>query len=119
MHDLLKAYAAEKACDLDDDATRRAALTRLFDHYEAAATAAMDALFAAEGHARPQLASLVARRSPVPDTRAPQDWLDSERANMIAAIEYAAANGWPAHATRLAATMFRHVDVGGYEAAGS
>ena len=33
MHDLLRAYAAELAVGHDAEPDRRAALTRLFDHY--------------------------------------------------------------------------------------
>src|SRR5262249_35578217 len=45
MHDLLRAYAAEQASDHDSEPERRAALTRLFDYYLAAAAAAADAMF--------------------------------------------------------------------------
>ena len=41
-------------------------------------------------------------------------WLDSERANLVAVTAHAAAHGWPDHATRLAATLYRYLDVGGH-----
>ena len=51
FHDLMRAYAADLARQHDADSTRRAALTRLFDHYLATAGAAMDTLFPAGIHA--------------------------------------------------------------------
>jgi hypothetical protein len=54
MHDLLRAYAAEQAVH-DTEPDRRAALTRLFDHYLHTAAAAMDTLYPAERHRRPSI----------------------------------------------------------------
>lgn len=41
-------------------------------------------------------------------------WLDCERANLVASCAYTTAHGLPDHATRLAATLFRYFDFGGY-----
>jgi DNA-binding SARP family transcriptional activator/tetratricopeptide (TPR) repeat protein len=114
MHDLLRGYARELSATVDGDREQRAALTRLFDHYLHAAAAAMDALFPAERHHRP--------RVPRPDTPVPsllgpaaaRDWLDAERAALVAAAGHAAADGWPGHATRLSATLSRYLRICGH-----
>jgi DNA-binding SARP family transcriptional activator/Tfp pilus assembly protein PilF len=133
MHDLMKAYGAQLADDEDSAAERRAALTRLFDHYVAAAAAAMEGLAGADrGHptgtatatqgstTRVQPVQLVQpvqpmqQIPPVHDPAAARVWLDAERTVLIAVAAYTAANGWTAHATRLAATLFRYLDDGHY-----
>lgn len=55
MHDLLRAHAIQLATGTDTEQDRRAALTRLFDHYLAAAATAMDTLVPAEQHRRPRI----------------------------------------------------------------
>ncbi len=83
LHDLVRAYAAGRAADEDRRADRHAALTRLFDYYLTAATAAMN-------------------------SRDPAAWLDAERPNLVAVVAYAAANGWAGHAARLSAVLGDH-----------
>src|ERR1035438_6612992 len=41
-------------------------------------------------------------------------WLDAERATLVAVAVHTASHGWPGHATRLAATLFRYLDSGGH-----
>ncbi|MBF9128866.1 hypothetical protein I0C86_07695, partial [Plantactinospora sp. S1510] len=53
FHDLVRAYATTRAHDEVRPSDRRAALTRLFDHYLATAAAAMKALYPAQAHLRP------------------------------------------------------------------
>jgi DNA-binding SARP family transcriptional activator/tetratricopeptide (TPR) repeat protein/DNA-binding XRE family transcriptional regulator len=112
MHDLLRAYARELAHS--DGGDEHQALTRLFDHYLHAAAAAMDTLHPADRHWRPRI--------PPPSTPAPQltgpaaarAWLDAEQATLVTVTVHAAEHGWPAHATRLADTLFRYLDYGGH-----
>ena len=47
-----------------------------------------------------------------PETAA-RAWLDAELATLAAVATHTAADGWPEHATRLAATLFRFLDTGG------
>ncbi len=71
MHDLLRAYAAEQATDQDSEPERRAALTRLFDHYLATAAVAAGLC------SRPTLTSPRRPRPPVlprPSLALPQRW---------------------------------------------
>jgi DNA-binding SARP family transcriptional activator/tetratricopeptide (TPR) repeat protein len=100
MHDLLRAYAAELATRHDAEPDRRAALTRLFDHYLAGSVAAMDTLYP--------------ERTPAAgDPEAARAWIEAERPNLAATCTYGAAHGWPRHAISLAGTLFRYLDAGG------
>ena len=114
MHDLLRGYARELAAAQDSDRERRAALTRLFDYYLHTAAAAMDTLAPAERHWRPRIAPPGTPRPLVIEDGTARAWLDTERASLVAATSHAAANGWPEHANRLAVTLFRYLDSGGY-----
>jgi tetratricopeptide (TPR) repeat protein len=95
FHDLVRAYAAGRAADEDPPAVRRAALTRVFDHYLGTAAAATDALC---------LAGPAAGR----DTA--RAWLDAERPSLVAVVSHTATHGWPGHTTRLASTLFRYLN---------
>ncbi|GAA0492260.1 XRE family transcriptional regulator [Paractinoplanes deccanensis] len=100
MHDLLRAYAAELAAAHDPEPERRAALTRLLDHYLAGSAAAMASLYPEPG-------------APGGDPEAARDWIEAERPTLAAVCTYAAAHGWHRHAIALAGTLFRYLDAGG------
>ena len=107
MHDLLRAYATHLAHTEGSEEDRRAALTRLFDHYLATAATAMDTLHPAEQHRRPRIPTPATPAPPLGDSAAARAWLDAERATLVAVTAHTAAHGWPGHTTRLAATLFR------------
>jgi tetratricopeptide (TPR) repeat protein len=112
MHDLLRAYARELAAR--DGKEHDAGLTRLFDHYLYTASMAMDKLYPNERHRRPRIPP---PDTPVPSVTAPaaaRAWLDAERPTLVAETVHAAEHGWPGHATRLAATLYRYLDAGGH-----
>ncbi len=114
FHDLVRAYAVTRAHDEDPPADRRAALTRLFDHYLAAAAAAMNTLHPADAHLRPP-APVAA--TPAPDLGEPEKalaWLETERATLVAVAAHTATHGWPGHTTGLARTLSRHLRNGYY-----
>jgi tetratricopeptide (TPR) repeat protein len=113
MHDLLRAYAGERAAELPDG-ERRAALTRLFDLYLSVAAAAVDLLSPHDRHRRPRVAPPGPLAPALPDADAARAWLDTERANLLAVAAHAARDGWPAHATRLAATLAPYLDAGAH-----
>jgi tetratricopeptide (TPR) repeat protein len=117
MHDLLRAYALGLTAENGHD-ERRTALTRLFDHYLCAAATAMDALFPAEAHRRPRIPPSGAS-PPLIGPAAARKWLDTERANLAATARNTADAGWPDHTVRLAATLFRYLDVGGHYTEGT
>jgi tetratricopeptide (TPR) repeat protein/transcriptional regulator with XRE-family HTH domain len=115
MHDLLRVYARDLAAAHDGKGEQRAALTRLFDYYLQASAAAMDILFPAEADRRPSVPRPAGCAVPNFDhLDGARAWLDTERAGLVATAVYAAALGWPGHATRLAATLFRYLDAGGH-----
>lgn len=113
MHDLVRLYADARAVDDEPGSARRAAITRLLDHYLHAAVAATDALYPGRRRRRWQLEPAAGPVPPVPDAGAALAWLDAEHSNLLAAIAWAAAHGHSTHAHRLAATLASHLDIGG------
>ena len=109
LHDLLRAYARELADALGTGAELHAALTCLFDWYLRTAAAAMDTLFPAERHRRPRIPGQATAVPPLADPAAAREWLDAERATLVAAAGHPAAHDWPGHATRLAAILSRYL----------
>ena len=113
MHDLLRAYASEQAC-ATETRQQRAALTRLLDYYLAAAATAVDAMFPAEKHRRPQLPAPIMPNRPVPSPGGAQDWLNTERSNLVAIARYSSVSGWPGHTVLLAGILYRYLQAGGH-----
>jgi tetratricopeptide (TPR) repeat protein len=106
MHELVRAYAIDRAGDEDPPSGRRAALTRLFDLYVAGAATAMDTLYPT-GTRRRQHAG-----PPTPDLAGPEQaraWLDTERPVLLAVAGHTAAGGWPAHGIGLSITLFQYL----------
>jgi len=113
MHDLLRAYAADRAQAHETRAGRRAAIGRLLDYYVQASALAMDAAFAFERHRRPAVPAAVSVHPPC-DAKAALAWLDGQRSALVAATLQAADQGWPEHAITLAATLHRYLFVGAH-----
>jgi len=114
LHDLLRGYARELAEGQDGDQERRAALTGLLDYYLYAAATAMDVAFPSERHRRPRICAPSAAVPDFADVAGALAWLHAERASLVAVVRLAAEQGWPDHATRLAATVFRYLDTEGH-----
>lgn len=117
LHDLLRVYAAELAADHDSTDARRAALTRLFDHYLHTAVTAMNQLTPGDRHRRPDLPDLPAPAAPAPElpgSAAALAWADAERENLVLSAAHAATHGLPAHAVRSATILWRYLDIGGH-----
>ena len=114
LHDLLRAYARDLAAGSDTEDERQAVLTRLFDYYLRTAATATDTLFPAERHRRPRIPPPAIPGPAVADPADARAWLDAERATLVAVAVHTASHGWPGHATRLAATLFRYLDTGGH-----
>jgi tetratricopeptide (TPR) repeat protein len=114
FHDLVRAYAADRANDEDRPAERRAAQTRLFDYYLAATAAAMGTLHPADANSRAQAPPAA---TPVPDLTtadAALAWLHTERPTLLAVAAYTASHGWPSHTTRLARIWSIYLRAGYY-----
>jgi len=108
FHDLVRAHATTRAHDEDRPPDRRAALSRLFDHYLSTTATAMNTLHPAEAHLRPQLPP---SGTPAPDLTDPATaltWLEVERPTLVAVVAHTATHGWPTHTTRLSRALFRY-----------
>jgi tetratricopeptide (TPR) repeat protein len=116
LHDLVRAFADERAGEEDRPADRREALDRLFDHYLSSAAAAMDALYPAERHRRPDLPPTSPPGPTFDEPEAALRWLDAERVTLVAVCQHAARNGRPEHAVRLAGVLYSYLDNGGHPA---
>jgi tetratricopeptide (TPR) repeat protein/transcriptional regulator with XRE-family HTH domain len=110
MHDLLRAYARELA-DPDDG---RAAMSRLIRYYLSSAATAMDTVLPASKGLRPAVDPQPTGLPPLAEPAAARRWLDEHRAAIVPLIGYATDHGWPDDAIRLAATVFRYLEGGGY-----
>jgi tetratricopeptide (TPR) repeat protein len=111
MYDLFRVYARELA-RTEDGPAGRDGLTSLLDYYLGASAAAMETLYPAETRRRPCIPRPPSPVAPMADAAAALRWLDSERANIVAAAGYAADHGWPAHATLLSSTLDRYLSFG-------
>jgi tetratricopeptide (TPR) repeat protein len=114
LHDLVRDYAACRASDEDRPPARRAALTRLFDHYLHTAAAAMDALHPTDRGRRPRIPMPATPTPPVADSAEAHAWLDKERTNLVAAAVHAATHGWAEHISGLTNTLSRYLDTGAH-----
>ncbi|MGW2826950.1 AfsR/SARP family transcriptional regulator [Streptomyces sp. NPDC001443] len=110
FHDLLRAYAAELVAAHDGEDTRHTAAHRMFDHYLHTAHRA-DALLTP----RPAPAPLPPTRpgagvEELTDHRQARAWFGAEHPVLLAAVEQAAAAGFPAHTWRLASALTTYLD---------
>lgn len=104
LHDVIRTYALGRAFDEEPSSNRRAALTRLFEHYLRTASAAAG-LATPEGPP-PERPGPV----PLPTADAATAWLDRELPNLLATAMYAAESGWPEHTTELSQILMRYLD---------
>jgi tetratricopeptide (TPR) repeat protein len=100
FHDLLRLYAAENLAR-DAQRVRDAAVHRLYRHY-------LDRVNAAARLLHPeklQLPTAVSHGFEWSDSNHAEDWLDTERANLLAAVAHAVASGVPAMAWSLLSAL--------------
>jgi tetratricopeptide (TPR) repeat protein len=112
LHDLTRAYATERATLDQPRSHTLAALRRLYDHYAATASAAMDAAYPYEANRRPPAPVSVA---PAP-AAVGADWLAAEQANLLAAAQHAAGHAAPDHTIHQSGTLHRHLHTRGAHA---
>ncbi|MFE9203330.1 tetratricopeptide repeat protein [Micromonospora sp. NPDC007230] len=110
FHDLLHQHAHAAAQEIDEPDARRDAVGRMLDQYLYTASVAMDTIFPRTRHQRPRPAAPATAMPPFTGAADARAWLDAERVNLVAAVGHAAAGGWPAHATALAATLRLYLD---------
>jgi tetratricopeptide (TPR) repeat protein/transcriptional regulator with XRE-family HTH domain len=102
FHDLLRDYAADRARRDCGDADRAAAIGRLLGWYLATADAARGLLYPARVGLEPPEGDPRLSPAVFGNEQEALAWLDRERANLLAAIHRAAADGPPAMAWLLA-----------------
>ncbi|MHC3473160.1 AfsR/SARP family transcriptional regulator [Streptomyces sp. 7R007] len=114
MHDLLRAYAAELAARHDPKAARDAALTRLLDHCLAASSAAMDVLYPAERHLRPDVERPATGLPPLRTAEEARAWLAAAQPTLVALCSRTEEPGPSRHTVRIATTLHRHYERTGH-----
>jgi tetratricopeptide (TPR) repeat protein len=105
LHDLLRAYAAERAEADETPPARLAALSRLLDWYLHKADAAARRLYPDSLRLPGPVDAGSGARAAFCDESAALAWLEAERANLVAAIGYAADHGPYRVAPHLADTL--------------
>lgn len=114
MHDLLRAYAAERAARSLSQAERDAARAGLFGYYLGTASAAMDTLFPHERDHRPHPPPASCPAPAVTEPAAAARWLDQQRPALTATAVSAAGHGWPGYSVSLSCVLWRALEVGGH-----
>ncbi|MEV4350082.1 tetratricopeptide repeat protein [Actinoplanes sp. NPDC049596] len=114
FHDLVHAYAAVRVRDQDPPSERRAASTRLFDYYLAAATAAVTTLYPAGARHRQQTAPGATGGPDLAGSGPAVAWLETERITLVAVSGHTAGHGWPGHCVDLARVLSRYLRSGYY-----
>jgi tetratricopeptide (TPR) repeat protein len=113
FHDMLRAYAAERAGAEDSEAERRSAIHRMLDHYlhTAHAAALLSPHFDALALVPPQPG--VSREDATDNTQA-MAWFEAEHRVLLAVIALAARAGFDTHACQLPSTFTGFLDRRGY-----
>jgi DNA-binding SARP family transcriptional activator len=113
-HDLLRSYARELAHMHHTETTRRAATHRVLDHYVRSARAAVLCLDPNRDPAPaiPPLPEVTPET--FTDLQQAMGWFTATHATLLAAVQYAAANGFDAYAHRLAWTLLPFLDRRGH-----
>ena len=114
FHDLLHAYATQVADDIDTDDERRNATHRLLDHYLHTAYAAKRLLAPARDtiHIAQSLPGVIPEA--LADDEQALEWFTTERHVLLAAVGWAAATGFDAHAWQLALSLDDFLDRRGH-----
>jgi tetratricopeptide (TPR) repeat protein len=105
FHDLLRAYATERATQDESAADREAAIRRLLDHYLRTSHAIDRQLTADARPFAPQLPESEIEGLAFADERAALAWWDEESANLVAAMRQASSRGFDVHAWQFAYTL--------------
>jgi len=102
FHDLLRAYAAERAEDEEDPVSRRAALRRLFDHYLHTGSVASRLLYPARDPLAldPPSDRVILER--LADDQQALAWFEAEYEGLLAAVYQSGTAGFGVHAWQLA-----------------
>jgi DNA-binding SARP family transcriptional activator/tetratricopeptide (TPR) repeat protein len=114
FHDLLRAYAAELAQELDGKSDQRAALRRTYDHYLHVAHTADRLLHPSRDAICLAPARLGVALVPLADEQQALAWFTAERPVLLAAIRHSSDTGFDVHAWQLAWTISTFLDRRGH-----
>jgi tetratricopeptide (TPR) repeat protein/transcriptional regulator with XRE-family HTH domain len=109
FHDLVRAHSIATADADDPGPDRKAALTRLFDHYRHTVAVAMDVAYPHEHARRPAVSPSTTPAPELDDPARAIAWLDAELPTLLALARHAADHGWPDHALHLSATLHHYL----------
>ncbi|HLR86000.1 MAG TPA: tetratricopeptide repeat protein [Nocardioidaceae bacterium] len=109
MHDLVRAYARERADAAVSEAVRTAAIDRLLEYFTATAMRAMELLHPFETEEAPAEGA----GSQFCDRHEAQVWIDTEWDNLTSAIRFAYETRRFEQTVALVAAVRRHLDQGG------
>jgi DNA-binding SARP family transcriptional activator/tetratricopeptide (TPR) repeat protein len=113
-HDLLRAYAAERAEAEEDQVSRHAALRRLFDHYLHTGAAADRLLYPARDRLLLGPAASGVTPEPLAGHERAVAWFEAEYKRLLAAIFQAGMTGFGVHAWKLAWALSDFMERRGY-----
>ncbi|HEY7143553.1 MAG TPA: BTAD domain-containing putative transcriptional regulator [Streptosporangiaceae bacterium] len=105
LHDLLREYAAERAKSAGSQASRRAAIHRMLDHYLHTALAAATLLEPDQPRMTPARSIAGVTLGHFAGHRAAADWFETEHLVLMAVIGLAADLGFDLHACQLPAAL--------------
>jgi DNA-binding SARP family transcriptional activator len=105
LHDLIREYAAERAKSTGTQASRRAAIHRMLDHYLHTALAAGTLLDPEQSWLAPASSVRGVTLGCFADRREAANWFETEHRALMAAITLAADLGFDLHAGQLAVTL--------------
>ena len=114
FHDLLRAYAAERALADDSEADRRAAIGRMLDHYLHTAYAAAMLLQSWGNPAVPPERQPGVEPEQLASDGDASAWFEAERPVLMAATAQALEAGFDTHAWQIPWAMARFLDMRGY-----
>jgi tetratricopeptide (TPR) repeat protein len=110
LHDLVRAYAADRARRTDSEPERAAATVRFLDHYLHTARAAAFLLDPSYERIEPALPAPGVTPERLADRRRALAWCESEHQVLLAAVNLADSGGYDAHAWQIpwAMTVYLH-----------
>ena len=114
FHDLLRAYAADRARDTDPKPDRAAAVGRVLDHYLHTASRAALALNPAREPITLAAASPGTIAGQITGPRQALAWFEAEHQVLLAAVTLAGHSGFDAHAWQLPWAMMPFLDNSGH-----
>ena len=114
FHDLVQRYALARADDEERKIDRRQALTHLIDYYLYIAATAMNIVFPADRHRRPEIERPAVSLPVISDAEVAERWLGQERINLVSLAAFTATHDWPEYTGPLAATIRRFLETNAY-----